>query len=337
MAVLNPTMAEPVQSGDFEQCPEGHYQAVLCDVVDMGWLPNNFGDGDPFRPTIKFVYQVNHDQSDGKPFLIFGRLLALPKTLESEKSALRKEIIQLVGLARFNEIIALIKSGQFDMDSLIGTNCRIGVVHKASKSTGKVYANIDGMFPWGANDGEQMIVRDYTRRCERNDVQMPYPSAFEARARAFEMLGVAPGVQMPPKTAAPAAGGTPAPQAPPPAPQAAAPAAPPVAPPVATPPATPPAAPPAPSGAPAASSAQIDELMTLAVNTLGAAPGMKKLEELSKEVGVDNFRNLTENQTMIVAAALKKAVWSAEAAKERSAQAGAAIDEDLGEDPFADE
>ena len=340
MAVLSPTMAEPVQSGDFEQCPEGHYQAVLCDVVDMGWLPNNFGDGDPFRPTIKFVYQVNCNMSDGRPFLIFGRLLALPRTLESEKSALRKEVIQLVGLARFNEIIARIQKGQFDMDELIGTNCRISVVHKPSKSTGKVYANIDGMFPWGANDGVQMEVRDYTRRQERADVQMPYPSAFESRDKAFQMLGVSPAATFPPNTNPAGNGAATNGQAalPATAPQAAAPSPARTPEPRAAAPA--PATQPPPLSAPPASQERLEELMNLAVNTLGMAPGMAKLDELSKEMGVDNFNLLTGNQVMMVSAAIKKAAWSTDAAKKRSAQkqaAGSDDDFDPNEDPFEQE
>lgn len=321
MAKLSPEMAAPSGGGEFELCPEGVFQAVLCDIKDEGYKENKFYDptaekpGEPIVPKVRFIYQVNEDMSDGRPFLIFGRPLTVPRTLENDRSNLRLEMIDLVGKKRFDEILAEIKAGNFDIDDLIGTNCRINVVHATSKDGKSTFANIDGMFVWTAKDGPLLEVRDYTRHQDRHNVQMPNPSAWESRDTA--LLKVMSDGEEPAPAPTPAAAPAPAPAAP-------------VA-------ATPP---PAPAPAAGLSPGEIAEFQAYFDATFNPAFAAKKLEEFTYQmIKQKDWTLLKPHQLAAVKFQMNNLDTKYWAAKPLPRTEKPDLDalEELGEDPFENE
>lgn len=191
MARLSPEMAAPAGGATFEICPEDSYQVVLCDVKDEGYKANPFyppAEGqhaDPYVPKVRFIYQTDELGSDGRPYLLFSKPLTVPGTLENERSALRIEMISIMGKKAFDAFLERIRTGEADLDELIGLNGMCDVIHVQSADGTKTYANMSGLSPWRAKQGPTIEVRDYTRYQDRKDVEMPYPSAFEPRSTAL--------------------------------------------------------------------------------------------------------------------------------------------------------
>lgn len=180
---------------DFEPCPEGDFQAVVCDVVDLGHIEKMFeGHSQGLKPHVQFVYQVvgtDEDNNpvvrdDGKPFLVFGRRLVLST---HERSGFYKEICGIMGKKKIDEAL---ESGTLDTEDFVGQNVNITVTHTPSKDGTKVYANIEAMKPWNQKFGPNLQPTDYTRRSERPDYQPPAVSAFE------QITGNAPAPQTQP-------------------------------------------------------------------------------------------------------------------------------------------
>lgn len=138
--------------GNFTPAPEGSHLGVLVDVIDLGPQPTKFGT----KPMVKFIYQIDEEMEDGKPFIVSGRFNA---TLQ-ERASLRKHIQSLRGKAFTPAELV-----EFDPDELIGTNGILQVVHNVSdKGT---FANIDSIMPYDPRFGEKLEPRDYIRVQDR--------------------------------------------------------------------------------------------------------------------------------------------------------------------------
>jgi hypothetical protein len=185
-------------NSDFEPCPEGDFQAVVCDVVDLGWIEKVFeGKSQGMKPMIQIVYQVvgtdENDQpvvrDDGKPFLVFGRRLVLST---HERSGFYKELCGILGKS---VVDAALETGTLDTEELIGRNVNIVVTHSKSQDGTKTYANIETMKPWNPKYGAPLPPRDYVRRSDRDDwaEKAPAVSAFEEPAIAQRLLAEAAG------------------------------------------------------------------------------------------------------------------------------------------------
>ncbi len=126
-------------SGQFsdELHAEGLVQAVCVDVVDMGMQPGMNGDQ---VHKCKFVFETVNRDSKNVPFRIstshFGYTVSLGK-----KANLRKELERWRGRQFTSEELT-----GFDIDSVIGAPAMLNIIHNVSKTSGKTYANIDGIF-----------------------------------------------------------------------------------------------------------------------------------------------------------------------------------------------
>lgn len=172
----------------FVPCPEGQYQAVIVDVIDLGWLPKKHKDENKgFFPYVQIVYQIapaNMDgedvvREDGKRFLVFSR--KHPLSADS-RAGFYKEVSSIIGERAFK---AALESEEFDTEDLIGKNVILSVVHNEWKN--EVYANVENISPWPKRMGEIIESEDYTRRHERENYAPPAVGAFDSAelARAW--------------------------------------------------------------------------------------------------------------------------------------------------------
>jgi len=118
----------------FSPCPEGLYQAVCVDVVDLGNVTTQWGD----KPKCRIVWQVDEiDPATGRRYDVRSwYTLSL-----SEKATLRKHLEAWRG----RKFTTLELRG-FDLEHLIGANCQIQVIHKISDE-GKTFANLQAIVP----------------------------------------------------------------------------------------------------------------------------------------------------------------------------------------------
>jgi 5-methylcytosine-specific restriction endonuclease McrA len=182
MALLNKNTGNT--GTEFELCPEVDTQAIVCDIVDHGWLEAFFkGDSKGMKPHVQIVYQVcGTDENDepvlmdnGKRFLVFGRKQILST---ADLAGFYKELCGILGK---KNVDSALESGELDTEDLVGKNVNIVTVHNAGKTGDKVFCNIENMKPWNTKNGPNMEVLDYVRRCDRDDWKEKRPaiSAFD--------------------------------------------------------------------------------------------------------------------------------------------------------------
>lgn len=136
---------EVKEGGNFKPAPAGQYQAVCCEVVDLGhrqvvYKNKDTGADEPKNiHEIQYVFQLNKvDDETGKRFTIRSRPFNL---ILSEKSNLRAFLLAWRG----HDITeAELKPPGVDVD-LTKRNAVLSVVH--NKVGDKTYANIGAIMP----------------------------------------------------------------------------------------------------------------------------------------------------------------------------------------------
>jgi hypothetical protein len=127
-----PIIAKKPESS-FESCPEGLYQAVCVDVVDLGLQKTQFGE----KHKVEIRWQVDATNEQGRRFeLRKWYTLSL-----HEKSNLRKDLECWRG-RKFTEA----ELAGFDLENLLKANCQLQVIHNISDE-GKVYDNVQAIVP----------------------------------------------------------------------------------------------------------------------------------------------------------------------------------------------
>lgn len=129
----------------FKKAPVGTYQAVCCEVVDLGYSTKVYKnqstglDESKNVHEIQYIFQLNKlDDETGKRFDVRSRPLNL---ILSEQSNLRAFLLAWRG---HDLTEAELKPPGVDVD-LSGKNALISVVH--NQSAGKTYANIGSITP----------------------------------------------------------------------------------------------------------------------------------------------------------------------------------------------
>lgn len=147
-------------SKDFTPAPEGAHQAVCVDVVDLGVLETEWGP----KHKVDVRWQISESMEDGKPFLVTKRYTASL----NEKATLRHDLESWRGKA-FTETELM----KFDLDTLIGANCLLNIIHKAgTKNPGKVFARVATVTPL-IRGMAKIAPRDYVREKDRTDTPTP--------------------------------------------------------------------------------------------------------------------------------------------------------------------
>lgn len=134
------------ETGDFKLTPAGQYQAVCCELIDMGFSTKNYKNKDTGADEpknvheINFIFQVNKvDDETGKRFEVRTKPFNL---VLSEKSNLKAFLLQWRGHDLTPEEL---KPPGVLLDALVGRNALLQVVHNTSN--GKTYANIGSIMP----------------------------------------------------------------------------------------------------------------------------------------------------------------------------------------------
>lgn len=133
-----------VKKGDdfqeFERLQNGTYQAVCIAVHDLGLQEKKWNNESKFVHQILILWEVNERIKTGEfanqRFLISKRYTKLLH----EKSSLRKDL-----LSWRNKEFTEDELNGFDIETVIGANCLIGITNK--EYAGKTYANITSISP----------------------------------------------------------------------------------------------------------------------------------------------------------------------------------------------
>jgi hypothetical protein len=108
------------------------------DVIDQGMKPNPYRDG-ALQHKVDVAWQIEELRDDGKRFVVYKRYTASL----NEKATLRHDLESWRGRPFTAGELA-----GFDLESVIGANCILNVVHNPSKKdSGKVFANVAAVMP----------------------------------------------------------------------------------------------------------------------------------------------------------------------------------------------
>jgi len=148
---------------EYPICPEGAWQAVCVDVIDMGVVKSN-NPSWPDRQKVQIRWQVgltydykdeNGDTHTRRHMIIQSYTLSL-----NEKASLRHDLEAWRGKKFSPEELK-----GFDLEKLIGANCQLGIIHNEG-TDGKIYANISAIMPL-TKGTEKLEALDYIRVIDR--------------------------------------------------------------------------------------------------------------------------------------------------------------------------
>lgn len=134
----------------FVPVPEGDYQAVCCDIIDLGLVESQ--KWKKMQHKVAIGFQLDAAGEDLQQYVIFERFTVSM----NEKAQLRKFLEQWRGRPYKEEQII----DGVPLHKLEGQNALISVVHKQAGD--RVYANIFKIGSIGKND-KPMAVVGYTR------------------------------------------------------------------------------------------------------------------------------------------------------------------------------
>lgn len=118
----------------FTPAPEGVFDAICVDVVDLGMVSTQWGD----KPKLRIVWEISEKMEDGRNFLVmqtYGASL-------HEKSNLRKHLKTWRGRDFTKDELE-----EFDLENLISAPCQLVITHNENEGT--VYANVQSVLKAG--------------------------------------------------------------------------------------------------------------------------------------------------------------------------------------------
>lgn len=141
----------------YTPAPEGLWQAVCVDVVDLGIVSTAWGD----KHKVEIRWQLDEvNKETDKRFEIRNRYtLSL-----SDKANLRKHLEMWRGRKFTPEELK-----GFDLEKLIGANCQLQIIHNLSDE-GKTYANVQAIVPV-SKKVPKIAPLDYVREKDREKAQ----------------------------------------------------------------------------------------------------------------------------------------------------------------------
>ena len=149
------------QGGNFTPAPAGTTQGVLVDIIDLGKRPDRFNPGEEVHQ-MQLAFQLEDEMDNGEPFVV--RTFPLRASL-NPKSKLFQTITAMRGKITDEE---LDEEGDFDLDSLIGTNCLV-TVEQTEKEGGKIYANVTSVSQLPKKNKTVLEPRNYVRVQDREE------------------------------------------------------------------------------------------------------------------------------------------------------------------------
>jgi hypothetical protein len=116
----------------FELAPEGDYQAVLIDVVDLGLITSTFNGETKTQHKIMLVWQATEQDPQGNPYRFFKRYTVSLHAKSNLTAAIKKMTKQ-------------VPQKGFELDDLIGVNSNLEIAHQTNTSTGKTYTIVESI------------------------------------------------------------------------------------------------------------------------------------------------------------------------------------------------
>lgn len=156
------------EGSNFTPAPAGMHRAVCVDVIDKGLQDTPWGQKHKVMLRWQIDALINDPGSEyhGQPYLVSKMYTA---SLH-EKANLRHDLENWRSRA-FNDQ----ELGGFDLESLIGVNCQVNILHKPSKNGDRVYANITAITP-PVKGVSPLVPQSYVRDKDRDGASSPDPT-----------------------------------------------------------------------------------------------------------------------------------------------------------------
>lgn len=113
--------------------PEGLFNAVCVDVVDLGHIETTFGQ----KHKCSLIFELEEEDETGQRFIVGKRYTVSL----NEKASLRKELERWQGRAFTPEELKL----GVDTEWFIGRSCKLFIAHRETQE--RTYANIETILP----------------------------------------------------------------------------------------------------------------------------------------------------------------------------------------------
>lgn len=145
------------ENRSFSPAPEGLWNAVCVDVIDMGLQDTPWGP----KAKVSIRWQIEELNPDtGKRFVVSNRYgLSL-----HERATLRRHLESWRGKPLGQDDLK-----KFDLERLIGVPCQLQVVHHLA-SSGQTYANVQSIVPPGKGM-PRMTPEGYVRQQDRKQTE----------------------------------------------------------------------------------------------------------------------------------------------------------------------
>src|SRR6185503_20656322 len=124
---MPPIIAKDNQK-EYPLAPQGLFQAVCVDVVDLGLVKDQYGE----KHKVQLRWQLDMESDDGQRFMVAKRYT----NSLNEKARLRAHLESWRGQKFSPEELK-----GFDLEKLIGVNCQIQIVH-SEDDKGRTWANV---------------------------------------------------------------------------------------------------------------------------------------------------------------------------------------------------
>ena len=141
--------------GNFTPAPEGLFQAVCVDVIDIGIKDTTWGQ----KHKVQLRWQLDQIDPEAKPPKRFLVVKSYTASL-NEKASLRKDLETWRAKKFTKEELE-----GFDLEVLLGINCQLQISHNVNDA-GKTYANIGAIVPLGKGM-TKLKPADYVRAVDR--------------------------------------------------------------------------------------------------------------------------------------------------------------------------
>ena len=158
------------KQSDFVPAPAGLHQAVCVDRVDLGIKETRWGK----KHKVRLRWQIEERMPDtGNRFSVFKDYTC---SIHPDTN-LRKDLESWRGRPFTNEAV-----NGFDLDSVVGANCQLQIVHNKSKD-GPTYANVMTVIPIGKGM-KKLEPEDYVREQDRQPEDQEQSSSADGSFEA---------------------------------------------------------------------------------------------------------------------------------------------------------
>ena len=158
---FQPCPSTHLEKKKFTPAPEGLWQGVCVDIVDLGMVDSTKW-GPKHKVELRWVIDAEPPLPTGKPHMASRRFT----NSLGKKSALRPFLEVWRGRKFTTQEIE-----QFDLEVLLGVNGQVQVSHNSVDSD--TYANVDAVVACPRTMARMSVPSDYVRVCHRPDYVPP--------------------------------------------------------------------------------------------------------------------------------------------------------------------